>query len=114
MIKKVIGTILTLLSLSVFFIFFSITYDILVPYYYEDYLNLIFLIGVCIIFIAPFMLFKVGLILDKKIGFFRSIVITNVVVVVLCFTTFAYLYYGSPSIQTDEKHYYKVVPNESA
>lgn len=110
--KKVIGTILTLVSLSVYFVFFSITYEVLVPYYYEDYLNLIFLIGVCLIFIAPFMVFKFGVMLGRKLSFFRSIVITNSAVVVLFCSTLAYLYQGTPGIQTDEEHYYKVVPNE--
>ncbi|MCO7191240.1 MULTISPECIES: hypothetical protein [unclassified Pseudoalteromonas] len=54
MILMSIGT--TLLSVTIYFISFSMLWDKIIPYYYEDHLTSFFVSGLIFIMLAPFLL----------------------------------------------------------
>ena len=108
--KWIFCAVLTIICLCIYFLFFSITYEALVPYYYEEYLDTLFLGGVFIIVFLPTLISQIGNFIGKSISYVRASIFTNCAIIFLCFSSLVYMYIGSPEVQNGSGNYYKVVP----
>ena len=99
-----------------FFLFFSAFYDVLFPYYFEDYLSHFFVIGLGVVCLLPILLARTNL-FDKsnKVAFgeryFRAVIGTNVLIALCCIFAFIYMltnsvYIGDSPVQVYESEPY--------
>ena len=108
--KWIFCAVLTIVCLCIYFLFFSITYEALVPYYYEEYLDTLFLGGVFIIVFLPTLISQISNFIGKSISYVRASILTNCAIIFLCCSSLVYMYIGSPEVQNGSGNYYKVVP----
>ncbi|PHS65930.1 MAG: hypothetical protein COB09_00175 [Thalassobium sp.] len=94
--RTVLSILVFLLGLMSYFITFNAFYESWFPYYYEDYIGLIFQAGAVLILISPCI---VALIQKSKSAgllaflplFHKATIIINLTVFVVCVITFLYM-----------------------
>ncbi|TQF70327.1 hypothetical protein [Pseudoalteromonas luteoviolacea] len=96
-----------------YFVFFSILWDKVFPYYYEEVLSEIFIIGLALIISMPLIwaLYNPagigGHFNERYLKFCKK---ASLVVIAICLMAFVYQHSGILSGISSESKYYKVVP----
>ena len=109
--KKVLVSIVsTFICILIYFTFFSLVWDKLFPYYYEDYLTHFFVAGLILIITVPlfsaiFLYLKVSP--NFKTHYYNSIKKTNIAATLICISIVLYQYSGM-SYSDSGGGYYKI------
>ncbi|AFU99910.1 hypothetical protein [Simiduia agarivorans] len=86
-----LGLLITMAALTSYYAVFMLFYDSWFPYYYEEYLPTIFVVGLMTIVILPVPVSLLKTSDSDRMGYYRSVVWFNAAIIAICIVVFLYM-----------------------
>ena len=100
-----------LLGLASYYLTFCAFSESWVPYYYEDYLSAIFMIGLLLLIVLPVAIAQFKRSSSERIGIYKSIIAVNIFAVVSCIAISFCMLSNGIFIGGSGPKFYQIVPD---